>query len=51
MYMDAVVISGIVTVLLIVGFFVGVGIFVMKDQKEHGPQRSPRKDGQGKKPA
>lgn len=38
MYMDAVVIAGIVTVLLVVGFFVGVGIFVMKDQKEHGHQ-------------
>ena len=33
MYMDAVVIAGIATVLLMVGFFVGVGIFVMKDQK------------------
>ncbi|GGC78101.1 cytochrome c oxidase subunit CcoM [Marinobacter halophilus] len=36
MYMDAVVIAGIVTVLLVIGFFVGVGIFVMKDQKAHG---------------
>ncbi len=36
MYMDAVVIAGIVTVLLMVGFFVGVGVFVMKDQKHHG---------------
>ncbi|MGP9831490.1 cytochrome c oxidase subunit CcoM [Marinobacter alkaliphilus] len=36
MYMDAVVIAGIATVLLMVGFFVGVGIFVMKDQKAHG---------------
>ncbi|MET4026888.1 hypothetical protein ABIE59_002416 [Marinobacter sp. MBR-99] len=36
MYMDAVVIAGIATVLLVVGFFVGVGIFVVKDQKEHG---------------
>ena len=35
MYMDAVVIAGIATVLLMIGFFVGVGIFVMKDQKSH----------------
>lgn len=35
MYMDVVVIAGIVTVLLMVAFFVGVGVFVMKDQKEH----------------
>jgi len=43
MYMDAVVIAGIATVLLMVGFFVGVGIFVMKDQKAHGNQN--RKEG------
>ena len=36
MYMDVVVIAGIVTVLLMIAFFVGVGVFVMKDQKEHG---------------
>lgn len=40
MYTDAVVIAGIVTVLLMVGFFVGFGIFVMKDSKhqlgDHG---------------
>ena len=36
MYVDAVVIAGIATVLLMVGFFVGVGIFVVKDQKAHG---------------
>nr|WP_297794703.1 cytochrome c oxidase subunit CcoM [uncultured Marinobacter sp.] len=35
MYMDAVVIAGILTVLLILAFFVGVGIFVMKDAKRH----------------
>jgi hypothetical protein len=46
MYMDAVVIAGIATVLLMVGFFVGVGIFVMKDQKEHGHQgREEEKHG------
>ncbi len=43
MYMDAVVIAGIATVLLVVGFFVGVGIFVMRDQKAHGHQ--DRKEG------
>lgn len=36
MYMDAVVIAGIATVLLVIAFFVGVGIFVVKDQKAHG---------------
>ncbi|EON92370.1 hypothetical protein MARLIPOL_06454 [Marinobacter lipolyticus SM19] len=35
MYMDAVVIAGILTVLLILAFFVGVGIFIMKDSKRH----------------
>mgnify|MGYP000178655156 CR=1 FL=1 len=49
MYFDAVVIAGIVTVLLMVGFFVGVGIFVMKDQKAHGGHK--KKDGKhGGKP-
>lgn len=43
MYMDAVVVAGIATVLLMVGFFVGVGIFVMKDQKAHG--NTNRKEG------
>lgn len=36
MYLDAVVIAGIVTVLLMLGFFVGVALFVMRDQKLHG---------------
>ena len=36
MYMDAVVIAGIVTVLLMIGFFVVVGVFIVKDQKHHG---------------
>ncbi|EMP56675.1 cytochrome c oxidase subunit CcoM [Marinobacter koreensis] len=36
MYMDSVVIAGIVTVLLMLGFFIGVGIFVMRDEKRHG---------------
>lgn len=35
MYMDAVVIAGIGTVVLMVGFFVGVGIFVARDVKHH----------------
>ncbi|WP_201443330.1 cytochrome c oxidase subunit CcoM [Marinobacter nitratireducens] len=48
MYMDAVVIAGIVTVLLIVGFFVGVGVFVMKDQKAHGPQSRKKEKHSGK---
>ncbi|MBN7769237.1 hypothetical protein KUV44_02105 [Marinobacter daepoensis] len=39
MYMDAVVIAGIVTVLLMIGFFVGVGIFVIKDQKSHAAKQ------------
>jgi len=40
MYTDVVVIAGIGTVLLTLGFFVGVGIFVMKDQKNHGDKGS-----------
>ncbi len=35
MYMDAVVFAGIGTVVLMVGFFVGVGIFVARDAKHH----------------
>jgi|26BtaG_2_1085354.scaffolds.fasta_scaffold09447_3 cbb3-type cytochrome oxidase subunit 3 len=45
MYTDAVVIAGIVTVLLMVGFFVGVGVFVFKDSKhqlgDHGRHSEP----------
>jgi preprotein translocase subunit YajC len=37
MYLDTVVIAGIVTVLLMVAFFVGFGVFIMRDQKAHGP--------------
>lgn len=37
MYLDTVVVAGIVTVLLVVAFFVGFGVFVMRDQKAHGP--------------
>jgi predicted transporter len=35
MYMDAVVIAGIGTVVLMVGFFVGVGVFVARDARHH----------------
>ncbi|KMQ74217.1 cytochrome c oxidase subunit CcoM [Marinobacter subterrani] len=49
MYTDVVVIAGIATVVLMIGFFVGVGVFVMKDQKAHGKQ--DRKEGnQNQKP-
>ncbi|MGO1503204.1 MAG: cytochrome c oxidase subunit CcoM [Marinobacter sp.] len=41
MYMDAVVFAGIATVLMMVVFFVGVGVFIARDQKTHG-------DDQGK---
>ncbi|MFL1452939.1 cytochrome c oxidase subunit CcoM [Marinobacter sp. GN3S48] len=33
--MDAVVMAGIATVFLMVLFFVGVGLFVMKDSRDH----------------
>ncbi|MFL1465897.1 cytochrome c oxidase subunit CcoM [Marinobacter sp. DUT-3] len=39
MYVDAVVMAGIVTVFLMVLFFVGVGIFVMKDSRDHKERR------------
>lgn len=35
MYLDTVVVAGIVTVLLLIGFFVGFGIFIVKNQKTH----------------
>ncbi|RMJ01989.1 hypothetical protein DOQ08_02780 [Marinobacter litoralis] len=35
MFMDVVVFAGIATVLLMISFFVGVGIFVVKDQERH----------------
>ncbi|MDN6318872.1 MAG: cytochrome c oxidase subunit CcoM [Marinobacter sp.] len=48
MYMDVVVVAGIVTVLLMVVFFVGVGVFIMRDQKVHGEkqERKSLKDGE-----
>ena len=45
MYMDAVVIAGIATVLLMIGFFVGVGIFVMKDQESHAAKGGKHHQG------
>lgn len=38
MYMDSVVVAGIVTVLLILGFFGGVGAFVVYDIKRRKPK-------------
>ncbi|MFV8570763.1 cytochrome c oxidase subunit CcoM [Marinobacter sp. SBS5] len=35
MFIDVVVFAGIATVLLMISFFVGVGIFVVKDQERH----------------
>ena len=48
MYADAVVIAGIGTVILMLGFFVGVGVFVMKDSRHpHGrDSEAPARDGQ-----
>ena len=39
MYMDAVVFAGIATVLLMVVFFIGVGVFIVRDQKAHGGEQ------------
>ena len=44
MFMDVVVFAGIATVLLMISFFVGVGIFVVKDQERHG-QKEKGKNG------
>ncbi|WP_282450823.1 cytochrome c oxidase subunit CcoM [Marinobacter bryozoorum] len=38
MYMDAVVIAGVGTVLLMVGFMAAVGYFVMRDAKNKKPR-------------
>ncbi|MBL1273546.1 MAG: hypothetical protein COB25_013925 [Oceanospirillales bacterium] len=51
MYMDAVVVAGIATVVLVVLFFVGVGIFVMRDQKAHGNKQQKKDMEAGKKAA
>lgn len=50
MYMDAVVIAGIVTVLLMLGFFVGVGVFVMRDQKQRGSDAGKRQEKHSGRP-
>jgi threonine/homoserine/homoserine lactone efflux protein len=36
MYLDIVAVAGIVTVLLVVVFFVGFGVFTVRDQKANG---------------
>lgn len=36
MYIDVIVVVGIVIVLLMLGFFVGVVIFVIRDEKLYG---------------
>lgn len=43
MYMDAVVFAGIATVLLMVVFFIGVGVFIVRDQKAHEGERHKKK--------
>lgn len=47
MYIDAIVIAGIVTVLMMIGFFVGIGVFVVRDKRLHdqnqGGKSSPDK--------
>jgi uncharacterized membrane protein len=40
MYLDIVVVAGIATVLLLIGFFVGVAVFIMKDHKAHELRRA-----------
>lgn len=51
MYMDVVVVAGMVTVLLMVMFFVGVGVFIMRDQKVHGEKQKKKTMKAGKKAA
>lgn len=50
MYTDAVVIAGIVTVLLMVGFFIGVGVFVLKDSKHKLGDHGRRSEAQAHDP-
>ncbi len=50
MYMDPVVFAGIATVLLVVAFFGGVGIFIMRDQKAHGGDQHKEDPKTGEKP-
>jgi len=51
MYLDTVVIAGIVTVLLVLAFFVGFGVFIMRDQKAHGPDAVKAGGKKADKPA
>ncbi len=44
MYLDTVVVAGIVTVLLLLAFFVGFGIFIMKDQKANDIRKAEKKE-------
>lgn len=43
MYMDTVVFAGIATVLLMVAFFVGVGFFIVRDQKSRNNSQGTKK--------
>lgn len=47
MYIDAIVVAGIVTVLLMLGFFVGVATFVIRDEKSHGLKGRLKKRSEG----
>ncbi|SFM24384.1 cytochrome c oxidase subunit CcoM [Marinobacter zhejiangensis] len=51
MYMDTVVVAGILTVLLILGFFGGVGAFVAYDMKRRKPKAGDRETRTPGKPA
>ncbi|SDX43807.1 cytochrome c oxidase subunit CcoM [Marinobacter mobilis] len=51
MYMDSVVVAGIVTVLLILGFFGGVGAFVVYDIKRRKPKAGKNDSHAPAKPA
>ncbi|MEP3562069.1 MAG: cytochrome c oxidase subunit CcoM [Marinobacter sp.] len=45
MFMDVVVFAGIATVLLMITFFVGVAVFIVKDQERHDKKA---KSGRGR---
>lgn len=51
MYMDVVVFAGIATVLLTVAFFIGVGVFIVRDQKAHGGAQKEKNLKTGEKAA
>ncbi|WP_416361420.1 cytochrome c oxidase subunit CcoM [Marinobacter sp.] len=44
MFMDVVVFAGIATVLLMICFFVGVGLFIRKDQERHDEKAKRKGD-------